>query len=89
MGLHSRSGTAAAINGGFGQSQPRTGVGNVSDEFHGVHPSDGGNGQHAANNGEVLTLGQNAVTGIRAGEEGFELETFECSTLEGENPFVP
>jgi hypothetical protein len=70
MGAHTRSETAADINGGFanstnpfGQDQPRSGVGNVSTDVHGVHPGDGGNGIHAANNGQVLTAFANPVTG--------------------------
>jgi hypothetical protein len=70
MGAHSRSETAADLNGGFanstnpfGQNQPRSGVGNVSEDVHGVPPGDGGNGIHAANNGEILTALVNPVTG--------------------------
>jgi hypothetical protein len=61
MGAHSRSGTAAANNGGFADNtlvpitQPRTGVGNVSKGApHNTAPGDGGNGQHAVNNGEFF-----------------------------------
>jgi hypothetical protein len=92
MGLHSRSETAANINGGFansanpfGQNQPRAGVGNVSaGPPHNTHPSDGGNGQHAANNGEGFTQLVNAVTGDPVAADGSNLETFECSTLDQE-----
>jgi hypothetical protein len=92
MGLHSRSGTAADINGGFansdnpfGQTQPRAGVGNVSAGApHNTHPSEGGNGQHAANNGEGFTQLVNAVTGEPVADDGSNLETFECSTLDQE-----
>jgi hypothetical protein len=58
MGAHSRSATAAEINGGFATNslvpitQPRQGVGNVSKGApHNTHPGDGGNGVHAINNG--------------------------------------
>jgi hypothetical protein len=92
MGLHSRSETAANINGGFansgnpfGQDQPRAGVGNVSAGApHNTHPSEGGNGQHAANNGEGFTQIVNAVTGEPVAADGSNLETFECSTLDQE-----
>ena len=60
MGIHSRA--AAGQGETFGDNPPfgepfntnggRTGVGNVSQTFpHNTHPGDGGNGQHAINNG--------------------------------------
>jgi hypothetical protein len=63
MGQHSRSTQAANTNGGFASDSNgfgiqfnvdggRTGVGNVSKGSpHNSHPGDGGNGQHAINNG--------------------------------------
>jgi hypothetical protein len=61
MGEHSRSQTAADINGGFASNgliqQPRNGVGNQSrtpDAPHQTQPGDGGNGVHATNNA-ILT----------------------------------
>jgi hypothetical protein len=71
MGAHSRSETAANNVGGFanssnpfGQDQPRAGVGNVSGSFpHGVAPGDGGNGQHAVNNGQGFSTVIDPVTG--------------------------
>ena len=71
MGAHSRSQTAADNVGGFanstnpfGQDQPRAGVGNVSGGFpHGVAPGDGGNGQHAVNNGQGFSTVIDPVTG--------------------------
>jgi hypothetical protein len=67
MGWHSRSGTAAGINGGFATTgiiqQPRQGVGNVSSSPpHNTDPGDGGNGQHAVNNG-FLAATLDPVTG--------------------------
>jgi hypothetical protein len=69
MGMHARSTTAANINGGFASddnavgitlnelnaegNHGRDGVGNVSTDVHGTHPGDGGNGQHAINNGQL------------------------------------
>jgi hypothetical protein len=70
MGMHSRSGTAADKNGGFANNdfapidQPRTGVGNVSKGApHNTAPGDGGNGQHAVNNGEGFAQIADPVTG--------------------------
>jgi hypothetical protein len=87
MGAHSRSPQGAEQVGGFATTgiipQPRDGVGNVSRDVHDTDPSDGGNGQHAANNGEVLALGLDPVDGSGGGE------ALECSTLDGVNPFVP
>lgn len=65
MGQHSRATKAADKNGGFANSNNgfgitfntdggRQGVGNVSADENGphqTHPGDGGNGQHAINNG--------------------------------------
>ncbi len=71
MGLHSRSLTAAENNGGFASNgvftipQPRDGVGNVSSGFpHNTPPGDGGNGQHAVNNGEFLATIADPATGV-------------------------
>lgn len=66
MGQHSRSTTAADINGGFASSDTpfqfnadpgqeggngRLGVGNATrSDPHNVQPGDGGNGQHGINN---------------------------------------
>ncbi len=74
MGAHSRSETAANNNGGFanstnpfGQNQPRQGVGNVSSGApHNTAPGDGGNGQHAVNNGEFFATIVNPVSGAPA-----------------------
>jgi hypothetical protein len=71
MGSHSRSTTAADINGGFADSTDgggptfnelndegnhgRDGVGNVSDDDH-AHPGDGGNGVHAESNGALAEV---------------------------------
>ena len=78
MGQHSRSATAAEKNGGFSSGdgpiqlpQPRQGVGSVSGDLdgpHGVHPGDGGNGVHAANNGQVFSAQLDPVTGIPVGD---------------------
>ena len=85
MGAHSRSAQGAEQVGGFATTgiipQPRDGVGNVSTDVHGTAPSDGGNGQHAANNGEFLAPTLDPVDGLGGGE------ILECSTLEGVNPF--
>lgn len=71
MGIHSRA--AAGQGETFGDNPPfgepfntdggRTGVGNVSQGFpHNTHPGDGGNGQHAINNG-LLSSVFNPLTG--------------------------
>ena len=70
MGSHSRSGTAAEINGGFANGiipipQPRNGVANQTREFHGTEPGDGGNGVHA-NNNALATRFLDPVTGQRS-----------------------
>ncbi|SDB74932.1 hypothetical protein [Belnapia rosea] len=82
MGAHSRSATAADINGGFASNgfitQPRNGVGNQSripEAPHQTEPGDGGNGQHAVNN-IFLTQFINPVTG----EFNGELTLTPCST---------
>ncbi|MGH6944825.1 MAG: hypothetical protein ACREH6_11470 [Geminicoccaceae bacterium] len=76
MGQHSRSTQAANTNGGFASSSNgfgitfnvnggRQGVGNVSKGApHATHPGDGGNGVHAANNGQVLAGTLDPVTGL-------------------------
>lgn len=83
MGMHSRSQEAASINGGFATNsivpvdQPRSGVGNVSAGApHFTAPGDGGNGQHAVNNGEVFVPIIDPVTGTFMGGAG---EPIECS----------
>jgi hypothetical protein len=77
MGQHSRSTQAANTNGGFASDDNafgitfnvdggRQGVGNVSadaDGPHQAHPGDGGNGQHAINNGGQFAALLNPVTG--------------------------
>jgi hypothetical protein len=75
MGLHSRSTQAATNNGGFASPDNgfgitfnveggRQGVGNVSKGApHNTAPADGGNGQHAVNNGEALALVLDPTTG--------------------------
>jgi hypothetical protein len=92
MGMHSRSGTAAAKNGGFANNpivpigQPRTGVGNVSKGApHNTHPGDGGNGQHAVNNGEGFATVLDPVTGTPMRGAG---EPIECS-LDVEQAVLP
>jgi hypothetical protein len=94
MGQHSRSATAAEKNGGFSSGagpvqlpQPRQGVGNVSADLdgpHGVHPGDGGNGVHAANNGQVFAQGLDPVTGLPVGDG--EARLIPC---EGAEPNLP
>ena len=76
MGQHSRSTQAANTNGGFASDNNafgitfnvdggRQGVGNVSKGApHNVHPGDGGNGVHAANNGQFFAAGLDPVTGL-------------------------
>ncbi|MCB4825248.1 hypothetical protein [Roseicella aerolata] len=83
MGMHSRSGTAAAKNGGFANNpiapitQPRTGAGNVSKGApHNTHPGDGGMGQHAVNNGAFFSTLLDPVTGTVMGGTG---EPITCS----------
>lgn len=81
MGMHSRSEQGADINGGFASSgfigQPRAGVGNVSSGApHNTAPGDGGNGQHAVNNGEFFSTFIDPVTGTFMGGTG---EPIECS----------
>ncbi len=82
MGSHSRSTTAADINGGFADSTDgrgptfnelneegnhgRDGVGNVSADDH-DHPGDGGNGVHAESNGNLAAV-FDPVDGQGAGE---------------------
>jgi hypothetical protein len=74
MGAHSRSSNSP--QGGFGQNEPRDGVGNVSEGFpHGVHPGDGGNGQHAINNGEGFSTVQDPVTGEFVAGDPLECES--------------
>ena len=54
MGQHSRSAKAPgdSFADAFGIQEPREGVGNVSKNApHNTDPGDGGNGQHAVNNG--------------------------------------
>jgi hypothetical protein len=49
----------------------RQGVGNVSEGFpHNTAPGDGGNGQHAVNNGEVLATVVDPATGTFMGGTG-------------------
>jgi hypothetical protein len=81
MGQHSRSTQAANTNGGFASDDNgfgitfnvdggREGVGNVSKGGpHNVHPGDGGNGVHAANNGQVFAAQLDPVTGLEAGDD--------------------
>jgi hypothetical protein len=81
MGQHSRSTQAANTNGGFASDDNafgitfnvdggRQGVGNVSKGSpHNVHPGDGGNGVHAANNGQVFAASLDPVTGLEAGDD--------------------
>jgi hypothetical protein len=86
MGAHSRDQTAADLVGGFGQNADgggRDGVGNVSSDVHNTDPGDGGNGQHAANNGEFFAPLLDPVDGSGTGE------VLTCSTLDGVNPFIP
>jgi hypothetical protein len=95
MGMHTRSSAAAIRNGGFndptvnpfGATQPRQGVGNVSRDPDGLHhtaPGDGGNGQHAVNNGQLSAV-IDPVTGQPMGGAG---EPIECSlALEDNLPF--
>lgn len=93
MGSHSRSTTAADINGGFATSTPpgptlnelndegnhgREGVGNVSATDHETHPGDGGNGVHAENNAEAATR-LNPVTGQRTSLAGGTAESVDLS----------
>jgi hypothetical protein len=86
MGMHSRSATAADINGGFATTgfvqQPRSGVGNVSTDVHGVAPGDGGNGQHAINNGSLSQF-IDPVTGTFMRGAG---EPIECSLSASDIP---
>lgn len=83
MGMHSRSAEASAKNGGFATNpvvpvtQPRSGAGNVSGGApHLTAPGDGGNGQHAVNNGEVFSTILDPVTGTPMPGTG---EPIECS----------
>jgi hypothetical protein len=88
MGMHSRSTEAANKNGGFASDKNafgikfnvdggRQGVGNVSKGApHNTDPGDGGNGQHAVNNGEVLAPVLDPVTGTRMNGAG---EPIDCS----------
>ena len=79
MGQHSRSTQAANQNGGFASDNNafeitlnvdggREGVGNVSNgPPHSTHPGDGGNGQHAINNGNLAAV-LDPVDGQGAGQ---------------------
>lgn len=86
MGMHSRSAAAADLNGGFATNgfiqQPRSGVGNVSTDVHGVAPGDGGNGEHAVNNG-LLAQFIDPATGSFTGGAG---QPIECSLPDPELP---
>lgn len=58
----------------------RTGVGNVSaGQPHNTAPGDGGNGQHAVNNGEFFTPLVDPVTGTFMGGTGVPIE---CDLLD-------
>jgi len=92
LGQHTRATVAANINGGFTSdgndfgitfnvkdpdgNAGRLGVGNATKIAHFVHPGDGGNGQHAINNGSDADAGfglstiLNPVTGRFTTEAG-------------------
>jgi hypothetical protein len=77
MGMHSRSSQGATNNGGFANSPfgfgpgSREGVGNVSAGApHNTSPGDGGNCQHAVNNGTVFSQIADPVTGTLLANPG-------------------
>jgi hypothetical protein len=78
--------TAADLNGGFATNgliqQPRSGVGNVSTDVHGVAPGDGGNGEHAVNNGLLAQFIDPATGSFTAGAG----QPIECSLPDPELP---
>lgn len=96
MGQHSRSTQAANRNGGFASDDNalgisfnvnggRAGVGNASKgNPHNVHPGDGGNGVHGANNGQVFAASVDPVTGLEVGDDDPRL--IPC---EGAEPNIP
>ncbi|WP_166802433.1 hypothetical protein [Microvirga pakistanensis] len=74
FGIHQTDLKASGDNAG------RAGVGNVSAGFpHNTAPGDGGNGQHATNNGEFFSTIADPVTGTLMGGTG---EPIECDLLD-------
>lgn len=74
FGLHQNDLKASTGNAG------RTGVGNVSAGApHNTAPGDGGNGQHAVNNGEFFSTLADPVTGTFMGGTG---QPIECDLLD-------
>lgn len=89
MGMHSRASQGATNNGGFANSDfgfgpgPRDGVGNVSAGApHNTAPGDGGNGQHAVNNGEFFSTIADPVTGTILTPGSPTGGTIECDLLD-------
>jgi hypothetical protein len=93
MGDHSKSSKTPATtfrDGDFGGDEPRLGVGNVSEDIHGVAPGDGGNGQHAVNNAQFFSTLADPVTGevfAQPDPSAALLGTAGCST--GLQPNLP
>ncbi|QRM31428.1 hypothetical protein [Microvirga sp. VF16] len=70
MGIHSKSANTPQDtfrDSTFGGTGPRLGIGNASSLDggpHGVSPADGGNGQHAINNGSTTTEGVSFIGNV-------------------------